>query len=278
MHAMSDGSLGVTGRPRASGGGPSCRGRATRSLVLWSGGLDSTYALLRLLEHSGDEVFSHHVRVVRAASDPAAHVGACQEHAIERLHGRLIARARNFEHSSTRVDLGGTAGACVDAALLAFMAAQAARVHRFTPFDRVLVGVNADEDPGWAPDSAACALRRARLARALRAAWGCDEVPQIYLWEPRPDKAAMAAFLGRALVPATVSCLHPVAHGGADAQPCGACRKCRVRAGWDPRPLTHPAGSGEAARTPPPSRHRARLPNRTPALAGEAAASGPVVP
>lgn len=278
MHVMSDGSLSATGRPRASGGGASCRERTTRSLVLWSGGLDSTYALLRLLEQTADEVFSHHVRVVRTADDPAAHAARWQADAIARLHGRLVARARNFEHSSSCVDLGGTVGACVDAALLAFMAAQAARVHGFTPFDRVLVGVNADEDPGWAPDSAACALRRVRLARALRAAFGCDEVPQIYLWEPRPDKATMAAFLGRALVPATVSCLHPVVHGGADAQPCGSCRKCRIRARWDPRPVTAPAPSGEAARTPPRFRHRARLPSRTPAPEGEVAASGPAAP
>jgi len=275
---MSDGTLSSTGRLCDRGGGTSSRPRATRSLVLWSGGLDSTYTLLRLLEHTHDEVFSHHVLVLRDGDAATMRAAACQEQAIGSLRGRLVARARNFTHSCSRIDLSGVPGACVDAALLAFMAGQAARACGFTLFDRILVGVNADEDPGWDPDSAACALRRSRLARALRAAWGCDEVPQIYLWEPRPDKACMASFLGRALVPATVSCLRPVALERGSMHACGTCRKCLARALWDPRPVTPPRHGGEAARTRPPSRHRARSPSRMPAPAGEAAASDPPAP
>lgn len=275
---MSDGSLCPTGRPRVSADGQSLRARITRSLVLWSGGLDSTYTLARLLEHTCDEVFSHHVQVVRGADDDARHLADYQHGALEILRGRLIARARNFEHSVSRVDLGGVAGACVDAALLAFMAAQAARAHAFTPFDRVLLGVNADEDPGWSPDSAACALRRARLARALRAAFGCDEVPHIYLWEPRPEKTAMATYLGRALVPATVSCLRPRVQGAGEAHACGECRKCRARAAWDPWPATAASAGGEAARTRLPFRHLAQSPSERRAPAAAASASGPPAP
>ena len=251
--------LTLNGRPRIRGGGALCaRGRVTRSLVLWSGGLDSTYALLRLLRESDDAVFSHHVRIDRGARAAAAARRAdCEAAAVQRLLAPLQEAARPFHHGTSRVDLRGLGGAACaitgDAALLGFLAAHATMAHGFTPFDRVLVGVNGDADPGWQPDTAACALRRARLARALRAAWGCDEVPLIYLWEPRPTKAAMRDYLGDAIASRTVSCLRPRPAGEGDAVlvPCGECAKCA----WDARrPPTSAipasaAGRGAAAGT-----------------------------
>ena len=91
------------------------------------------------------------------------------------------------------------------------------------------------------------------MARALRAAWGCDEVPQIYLWLPRPCTAQMIAMLGPGLLALTVSCLQPVHRQSGDVrnaetdhaadsvpaagagregglQACGRCTKCRMDA------------------------------------------------
>lgn len=266
--------LTLNGRPRIRGGGALCaRGRVTRSLVLWSGGLDSTYALLRLLRESDDAVFSHHVRIERGARAGAAARRADYEAAaVQRLLAPLQETARPFHHGTSRVDLGGLGGAACaitgEAALLGFLAAHAAMAHGFTPFDRVLVGVNGDADPGWQPDTAACALRRARLARALRAAWGCDEVPLIYLWEPRPTKAAMRDYLGDAIASRIASCLRPRPAGEDDAAlvPCGECAKCA----WDARrPPT--------AATPAPTAGRgvAAGTGLETAPAGDAASSAP---
>jgi 7-cyano-7-deazaguanine synthase in queuosine biosynthesis len=200
-------------------------------MVLWSAGVDSTYSLLRLLADTSDEVLTHHV--VLAARPGAGEMcsrGRFESAAIDRLRPELVGRARDFVHTVSWLDPGVPREAGLDASLLAFMAARVARQHGFTFCDRVVVGVNGDEDPGWDPESAACALRRARIVRALRAAWGCDEVPQLYLWEPRPSKAAMGAYLGPRIMALTASCRRPEwPAAGGDARACGECAKCRRR-------------------------------------------------
>jgi 7-cyano-7-deazaguanine synthase in queuosine biosynthesis len=271
--------LSLFDRPRSGGGGALAEvegGR--RCLVLWSGGVDSTYTLLRLLRDSGEAVYSHHVRIERGPGADCR--GDLEEAAIARLRPALVEAGRAFVHTASRVDLGaiGTPGG--EAGLLGFLSAHAAMAHRFTPFDRVLVGVNADLDPGWVPGSAACALRRARLAAALRAAWGCDEVPQVYLWDPRPTKAAMWHDLGPRLAPLTASCLHPRReHGSVAPEPCGACARCawRARAMGDVR-FSGVPGDDAAEQSPPPFRHLVLALSRTPEPGGPDEASDPPGP
>jgi 7-cyano-7-deazaguanine synthase in queuosine biosynthesis len=208
--------------------------RRTRSLILWSGGIDSTYTLVRLLRTTDDQVFTHHVRIMDANGSRQS---GYESSAIDALRKSLMRSERAFEHTASSVDLRQLSGRGVDSSILAFMAAQAAMTHDLTPYDRILVGVNGDVDPGWDPETAACALRRARIARALRAAWGCDEVPQVYLWLPRPHRSQMTEFLGSQLMALTASCLRPVKMSSSgqqrDVMPafkaCGECAKCRCR-------------------------------------------------
>jgi len=273
--------------------------RRTRSLVLWSGGLDSTYTLVRLLRETRDVVYSHFVRLPGERFE-------LEEQAIARLRTALAGRVREYAHTASRLDPGCAPGA--DAALLAFLAARVAAGLGFTPFDRLLLGVNGDRDPGWDPRTAACALRRARIARAVRAAWGCDEVPQLYLWEPRPLRAQMRRYLGPALAALTVSCTRPMrAEGeGAPLRSCGRCERCR-EPGPQPdgeapaAPALNPAAApplnpavtppldaaaaqapglapAPAARTTPLFRHLVEARSRTPAPPGAAAASDPRAP
>ncbi len=279
---MDGSALSLNSRPRHGGGGALAR-RATRSLVLWSGGVDSTYALKRLLAETRDEVFSHHVEVQRWNSGEGPGLRSRFEAlAIERLRDALAAETRGFVHTTSRVDLPACGPVHGQAALLAFLGGLAAMGHGFTPFDRILVGVNADTDPGWDPDSAACALRRTRLARALRAAWGGDEVPRVYLWDPRPHKVAMVDYLGPRLAALTVSCRAP-REAPEDGTPglaaCGECGKCRGAAAWRRTPvaLTAP-GNGEAAPGRPLFRRLVEARSRTPAPPDAAAASDPPGP
>jgi 7-cyano-7-deazaguanine synthase in queuosine biosynthesis len=279
--AMDGPTLSLYDRPRSRGGGAlAALAPASRALVLWSGGVDSTYTLLRLLRDGTDAVFSHHVRIERGDGADAGARGALEEAAIARLRPALAEAGRTFVHTASRVDLGATGTPGGEAGVLAFLAAHAAMAHRFTPFDRVLVGVNADLDPGWAPGSAACALRRARLAAALRAAWGCDEVPQVYLWEPRPTKAAMWSYLGPALAPLTVSCLHPRRDQAAGApEACGVCVRCvwRCRVARD-APVRGVLPDAAAESSPPPFRHLVRALSRTQEPGDPAGASDPPGP
>ena len=304
--------------PRHGEGIPLQQAPQSRSLLLWSGGLDSTYALLRLLRTTQDRVFTHHVQ----CRGVDTWRGEFEDQAIERLRARLREHDRSFVHTRSTLDLLELSGRGIDISMLAFMAAQAAMTHNLTPFDRILIGVNGDSDPGWNPDSAACALRRTRIARALRAAWGCDEVPQIYLWLPRPLQAEMVSTLGEDLHKLTVSCLRPlpdsravecvpgVAETGAERtsialRACGECVKClkvkrmdlAARARNDAQDSANSTPSNNedvndnvneevnddavrdaAARTPRLFHHLSQLSNKTPELHRVAATSDQLAP
>lgn len=209
--------------------------RKIRSLVMWSGGLDSTYALARLLQETTDQVYAHHIHLNAPRDDGKSRSRRCEfeAQAISRLVVPLKSRFRDFEYSESRADL--TAFPCFarDATTAMFFAAQLAMSRGFTPFDRILVGVD-DEDPRWRAGSELYTLRRMLMNRILRAVWESEEIPYLYVFYPRPSRADAFEYLGPELAPLTVSCRHPEAGGlgfGDDAlRPCNACPKCRSRA------------------------------------------------
>ena len=209
--------------------------RTIRSLVMWSGGLDSTYALARLLEETSDEVYAHHIHLNAPRDDSKSRSRRCEfeAQAISRLVAPMKSRYRHFEYTESRADL--TAFPCFarDTTTAMFFAAQLAMSRGFTPFDRIIVGVD-DEDPRWRPGTELYALRRTLLNRILRSVWESEEIPFLYVFYPRPSRADAYAYLGEDLAPLTVSCRHPEAGGLGFAddnlRPCNACAKCRSRA------------------------------------------------
>ena len=232
---------GTTTLPRAGPGSGDLRARSpltprtVRSLVMWSGGLNSTYALARLLDETRDEVFAHHIHLNAPRDDGKTRSRRCEfeAQAISRLVSPLRSRFRDFEYSESRADLTAFPNFARDATTAIFFAAQLAMSRGFTPLDRILVGVD-DEDPRWRPGTELYALRRMLVNRMLRAVWESEEVPYFYVFYPRPARADAFAFLGEALAPLTVSCRHPEAGelGFVDdaLSPCRACPKCRSRA------------------------------------------------
>ncbi len=209
---------------------------AVRSLVMWSGGLDSTYTLLRLLEDSEDEVHVHHVHCNVRRDDGTRRSRRCEyeARAVARMRPWLSERCRPFEYGESRVDLSAFRAFARDSATMMFFAAQAALSLGFTPFDRICFGINADEDPRWRPGSERYALRRLLTIRMLKAVWEIEEVPYFYLWNPRPAKAAIWRALPAELRDLTASCRDPQADPQGFAEdalrPCGHCPKCRARA------------------------------------------------
>jgi hypothetical protein len=209
--------------------------RRVRSLVMWSGGLNSTYALARLLKESEDEIHAHHIHLNAPRDDSKLRSRRCEfeAQAISRLVAPMKYRYRSFEYTESRADL--TAFPCFarETTTAMFFAAQLAMSRGFTPFDRLLVGVD-DEDPRWRPGTELYALRRMLLNRMLRAVWESEEVPFLYVFHPRPSRADAFAYLGEDLAPLTVSCRHPEAGGlgfADDAlRPCNSCAKCHSRA------------------------------------------------
>lgn len=211
------------------------RRRRTRSLVMWSGGLDSTYALARLLRDSGDEIFAHHIHLnVLREDDGRARSRRCEyeAQAVARLLAVLKSDFGTFEYSESRADLTAFSSFARDATTAMYFAAQFAMSRRFTPFDRIVIGASS-EDPKFRAGTELYAFRRTLLIRVLRAVWESEEVPYLYVVEPRPSKSMESEFLGSELAALTVSCRHPESGGLAFSEdglrPCGACAKCRAR-------------------------------------------------
>jgi len=206
-----------------------------RSLLMWSGGLDSTYSLLRLLEATGDEVHVHHVHANLCRAGGARRSRRCEYEAsaVAAMLPWLREHCRGFEYAESRVDLSALPVFARDTTMVMFFAAQAALSIGLTPFDRIVFGVNADEDPRWQPDAERYALRRLLTIRMLKAVWEIEEVPYFYLWNPRPSKHQVVDSLPAELVRLAVSCRDPVARTDALGEErlvaCGRCAKCRSR-------------------------------------------------
>lgn len=211
-----------------------------KSLVMWSGGLDSTYALVRLLTETRDEIHVHHVHCNVRADDGLHRSRRCEyeAEAIATMTPLLRAQCRPFRYSESRVDLTAFDQFASDVTTMMYFAAQAALTAGLTPFDRIVLGVNADDDWEWRPESAACSLRRLLAAWMLKTVWESDDVPFIYLWNPRPTKREEAAYLSGDVVARTASCREPVPAGAPGTGAvgfarCGTCPQCRVLAGME---------------------------------------------
>ena len=62
--------------------------RQVKSLVMWSGGLDSTYSLVRLLGETDDEVLVHHVHCNRRRESGTGRSRRCEYEA--QAVGRML--------------------------------------------------------------------------------------------------------------------------------------------------------------------------------------------
>ena len=245
---------------------PSSR-RTIRSLVLFSGGIDSTYSLVRLLKETQDLVYAHHVNFIDSDSGPEYtnidSVAWSVREPVEWIRTHL----RDFEYSQSLVDLSMFATCARENTSLMYFAAQAAMNYGFSPFDRILLGVNADTDPGWHPDSAVYAWRRTLLVRMLRSVWECDEVPHLYFWSPRPSKHAMLEYLPTELGKLTFSCSSPVKDQSnpGNRVACGSCLRCQWRSRVNRfQEASLCAGDASAVHTPPPCPHPGVGPSKMP--------------
>jgi len=205
------------------------------TLIMCSGGIDSTYALWRALQ--AGPVHAHHVCLRFGAPQAAME----PREALERRAFRAVLRELRETHSGlgsseSRIHLPEASRRDGRAAVLVFAAARVAASEGLTGLDRIVFGTNGDVDPGWCPDTAAFALRRLLMLRALRAAMERDDVPRLALADPPPDKARMWSDLPASLRALVVSCTRPVAISSGspgpdpDPLPCGRCEKCSWRA------------------------------------------------
>ena len=201
--------------------------RRPKSLVMWSGGLDSTYTLVRLLKETEDEVFAHHIHRNARRDDGKDLAATCEyeREAVAAMRAYINRHYRSFSYSESAVDLTAFSAFARDTATSMFFAAQAAMTYQFSPFDRIMIGVNRDEDTRWIEHTETYKFRRMMVNQMLKAVWESEDVPFFYLWTPRPTKQAEADYLPLELFRLTASCRSPTREG-ARWVVCGTCAEC----------------------------------------------------
>jgi 7-cyano-7-deazaguanine synthase in queuosine biosynthesis len=187
-----------------------------RTLVLLSGGLDSTTAAVKLLRETDDDL---HLHFIDFRTDRHRH--RAEAVAVARLLPHLRA-IRSFAFSSTQQDYSRL-GSPVDLHMYCFTAAQLVRMLRNWKVDRIATGLmRGDRDVAWE--------HRRRVANAIFDACLADLPP-----DDRPtwffpcldlSKAEEMAYIGVELFRLTWSCRRPIEAGDSFAR-CGTCGTCR---------------------------------------------------
>jgi 7-cyano-7-deazaguanine synthase in queuosine biosynthesis len=190
------------------------------TLAMFSGGLDSTAMLVKLLAETGDELRVHHIRMVNKERRDAA-----EQRAVEAIVAWCRKRYRPFRYSESALDFSSLEAVPIDYLSIAFVACQVAID---TPgCDRIAVGsLSTDTD---------IVSRSARQKRVFDEMYACYRARK--LGEPsvewvypvyRRGKDELAASLPRELLELTWSCRRPVREGSR-YRPCGACKACLAR-------------------------------------------------
>jgi 7-cyano-7-deazaguanine synthase in queuosine biosynthesis len=136
---------------------------------------------------------------------------------------------RPFTYSESYIDLTAFSAFARDTATSMFFAAQAAMTYHFSPFDRIMIGVNRDEDARWIENTETYKFRRMMVNQMIKAVWESEDVPFFYLWTPRPTKQAEADYLPLELFGLTASCRDPKRDGDGWTL-CGKCAECSTLA------------------------------------------------
>jgi 7-cyano-7-deazaguanine synthase in queuosine biosynthesis len=195
---------------------------------MFSGGIDSTAMLVKLLTQGRDELRVHHIRMVNREGRDRA-----ESRSVEAIVAYCRKRYRPFRYSESGLDFSELEAIPIDYLSIAFVACQVAID---TPgCNRIAVGaLAADTD---------IINRAARQKRVFEVMYECYRARK--LGEPRVEwifpvydipKAELAAALPQELLDLTWSCRRPLD----GVRPCGTCKACRVRQG-----LRVPAAAAE---------------------------------
>jgi hypothetical protein len=192
------------------------------TLIMFSGGLDSTALLVKLLAESDDELRVHHIRMANREARAEA-----EQAAVERIVAWCRERYRPFRYSESGLDFAALEAIPIDYLCIAFVACQVAID---TPrCNRIAVAALARDTD--------IENRSARQRRVFDTLYDCYRArklgePEVQWIYPvyHSTKQELAARLPRELVELTWSCRRPVREAGG-WRPCGACKACLARQG-----------------------------------------------
>jgi 7-cyano-7-deazaguanine synthase in queuosine biosynthesis len=190
------------------------------TLVMFSGGMDSTAMLVKLLTQSKDELRVHHIRMVNKEGRAGA-----EQQAVEAILAWCRRRYRSFRYSESGLDFTALEAIPIDYLSIAYVACQVAID---TPgCDRIAVASRSRDTD--------IVNRSARQRQVFDVMHACYRARK--LGEPKVEwvypvyectKAEIAAMLPPERAALTWSCRRPLA-GGAGWGPCGTCKACLAR-------------------------------------------------
>jgi len=192
------------------------------TLVMFSGGLDSTAMLAKLLAETKDDLRVHHIRLANREQRAEA-----EQAAVDRIVAWCRDRYRPFRYSASALDFQELEAIPIDYLCVAFVACQVAID---TPgCDRIAVAALARDTD--------IENRSARQRHVFDALYACYRTRE--LGEPRLEwiypvyhatKRELAAALPRELLEMSWSCRRPL-RAAQGFRPCGACNACLARPG-----------------------------------------------
>ena len=188
---------------------------------MYSGGLDSTAMLVKLLAESQDELRVHHIRLDNREGRAGAEQGA-----VEKIIAWCRSRYRPFRYSESGLEFRQLEAIPIDYLSIAFVACQVAiDTPRCT---RIAVGsLSRDTD---------IVNRSARQRQVFDAMYACYRArklgePEVKWIYPVYDctKPQIFALVPREIRDLTWSCRRPVDAGGGAFRACGRCKACLAR-------------------------------------------------
>lgn len=190
---------------------------------MYSGGLDSTAMLVRLLKETTDDLRVHHIRMVNREGRSDA-----EQAAVESILAWCRGRYRPFRYSESGLDFSTLEAIPIDYLSVAFVACQVAID---TPgCTRIAVGTLA-RDLDEIKRSVTVAQRRvfAAMYECYRARKLGEPVVEWIYPVYALTKPQIASLLEPEVRLLTWSCRRPV-HAAAGFRVCGTCKPCRARA------------------------------------------------
>jgi len=192
------------------------------TLVMFSGGLDSTAMLVKLLAETTDELRVHHIRLANKEGRADA-----EQRAVAAIVAWCRDRYRPFRYSESGLDFAALEAIPIDYLCIAFVACQVAID---TPrCNRIAVAALARDTD--------IENRSARQRRVFDTLYDCYRArklgePELQWIYPvyHATKQELAAALPPELVRLTWSCRRPVQEGEG-WRACGACKACLARQG-----------------------------------------------
>lgn len=197
--------------------------RTRATLVMLSGGIDSTYALVKLLRETEDDVIVHHIHLVNREGRHHAEALACKA-IVETCRSAF----RDFIYTESTIDRSRFQSFGMDVITAAFEAAivcESFRMGQSYGIDRWTTGACLEEIE---------ASGREGEERRLKAMFACIEAncspnpPPRYFQLPYQRKRDQIAYIGPDLARMCWTCRTPQRLKDESFAECGQCKTCKL--------------------------------------------------